>query len=80
MFTDGRTDIRRTTTGHKSSPEQSGELKSAGSCKTLSATSSHVEIDDDDDVSVDEDNKKLFHTVFYAALQNNYFIRDYPRP
>ncbi|KAH3801308.1 hypothetical protein DPMN_154956 [Dreissena polymorpha] len=27
MLTDGWTDIRRTKTGHKSSPEQSGELK-----------------------------------------------------
>ncbi|KAH3821465.1 hypothetical protein DPMN_123229 [Dreissena polymorpha] len=27
MLTDGRTDMRRTKTGHKSSPEQSGELK-----------------------------------------------------
>ncbi|KAH3862737.1 hypothetical protein DPMN_025710 [Dreissena polymorpha] len=27
LQTDGRTDIRRTKTGHKSSPEQSGELK-----------------------------------------------------
>ncbi|KAH3734993.1 hypothetical protein DPMN_041453 [Dreissena polymorpha] len=28
LWTDGRTDIRRTKTGHKSSPEQSGQLKS----------------------------------------------------
>ncbi|KAH3811917.1 hypothetical protein DPMN_140334 [Dreissena polymorpha] len=27
LRTDGQTDIRRTKTGHKSSPEQSGELK-----------------------------------------------------